>query len=98
MELLLVFLTVLTALTFLFLLVVGLLLIYKPLEGIRGTLEKITMGVRAIERQTDPFNNYADGLTEALDKTSLSLADSGLWLAQLNKDLSSVLSEDQSNE
>jgi hypothetical protein len=88
MELLLAILSVITGLAFLFLLVVGLLLIYKPLEGIRGTMESIAMGVRAIEKQTDPLGQYADGLVYSLDRASLSLADSAVWLAQLNKDLS----------
>jgi uncharacterized protein YoxC len=88
MELLLAILSVITGLAFLFLLVVGLLLIYKPLEGIRGTMESIAMGVRAIEKQTDPLGQYADGLVHSIDKASLSLADSAVWLAQLNKDLS----------
>jgi uncharacterized protein YoxC len=88
MELLLAILSVIAGLAFLFLLVVGLLLIYKPLEGIRGTMESITMGVRAIEKQTEPLRQHSDDLVRTLDKAGLSLADYAVWLAQLNKDLS----------
>jgi uncharacterized protein YoxC len=90
-ELLLTILSVLAALSFLFLLVVGLLLIYKPLEGIRGTMESITMGVRAIEKQTVPLHSHAVGLVETVDKASVTLADTAVWLAQLNKDLPEAL-------
>lgn len=52
MPVLLTVLTVGAAVALLALLMIGLLLIYKPLESIREHLERITMGVRAIEWQT----------------------------------------------
>jgi uncharacterized protein YoxC len=87
MELLLAILSVITGLAFLFLLVVGLLLIYKPLEGIRGTLESIAMGVRAIEKQTEPLHSHTEGMVKSMDQAGLSLADLAVWLSQLDKDL-----------
>jgi hypothetical protein len=56
MPLLLTILSVLALWSFLTLLVFGLLLIRKVLEGVRGNMERITMGVRAIERQTAPLD------------------------------------------
>ena len=55
MLLLLTILSVLALWAFLTALVVGLLLILKPLESIRGSLQRITAGVRAIERETSPI-------------------------------------------
>ena len=55
MPLLLTMLSVLALWAFLTALVVGLLLVFKPLESIRGHLERITAGVRAIERETAPI-------------------------------------------
>ena len=41
----------------------GLLLILKPLEGVRANLRKITMGVRAIETETAPLGSGAETLS-----------------------------------
>ena len=40
-------------------LIVGLLLIRKTLESVRVTLERIAMGVRAIEKETEPLGPHA---------------------------------------
>jgi hypothetical protein len=56
MRLLLTILSVVSLWSFLTLLVFGLLLIRKVLESVRGNMERITMGVRAIERQTAPLD------------------------------------------
>jgi hypothetical protein len=47
-------------------LVVGLLLVLKALESVRGSMEKIAMGVRAIERETLPLGAHADALAATL--------------------------------
>jgi hypothetical protein len=59
MALLLTILSVLTFWAFLTVLVIGLLLIRKALEAVRHSLEKITMGVRAIQVQTAPLGGGA---------------------------------------
>lgn len=74
MELLLTILSVLAAWTFLAVLVVGLFLIYKPLQSVRGYLEKIAMGVRAIEKQTSPLRGGPEELNTALRDTGKALA------------------------
>ena len=62
MPLLLTILSVLAVWALLTLLVVGLLLIFKPLEAIRGHLQKINAGVRAIEQETAPLEALAGEL------------------------------------
>jgi hypothetical protein len=52
----------------------GLLLILKPLESIRGSLRKITMGVRAIEQETAPLGPGADTLIAGLGQTGGGLS------------------------
>jgi hypothetical protein len=59
MPLVLTILSVLAFWAFLTVLVIGLLLIHKALEAIRRNLERITMGVRAIEVQTAPLGGGA---------------------------------------
>ena len=65
MPLLLTILSVLALWALLTLLVVGLLLILKPLEAIRGHLQKINAGVRAIEQETSPLEALAGELGPA---------------------------------
>ena len=65
MPLLLTMLSVLALWAFLTALVVGLLLILKPLEAIRGSLQRITAGVRAIERETAPILDLSERLPGA---------------------------------
>lgn len=67
MPLLLTLLSVLLTLGFLSALVIALLLILKPLQGVRGSLEKIALGVRAIERQMEPLAGYGAAAGPALD-------------------------------
>lgn len=73
MELLLTILSVLAFWAFLVLLVVGLLLIFKTLESIRGRLERIAMGVRAIEQETMPLAARATQLGNALKDTAAAM-------------------------
>jgi hypothetical protein len=56
MTLMLTTLSAIALWTFLTLLVVALLLVYKTLEAIRGMLTRIVYGVRAIERETAPLD------------------------------------------
>jgi phosphate uptake regulator len=78
MYLLLTIVSVLAAWAFLTLLVVGLLLILKPLEAIRAHLQRIAAGVRAIERETAPLLD----LTARLPAAAATVADSLRPLAQ----------------
>ena len=59
MPLLLTLLSVLALWSLLALLIVGLLLIRKTLESVRISLERIAMGVRAIEKETEPLGPKA---------------------------------------
>lgn len=59
LSLLLTILSVLAVWALLTALVAGLLLILKTLESIRGTLQKVTAGVRAIEQETAPLEQLA---------------------------------------
>ena len=74
MYLLLTMVSVLALWAFLTALVVGLLLVLKPLEAIRGNMQRIAAGVRAIEQQTAPLADLgrrlpaaAEGARDALD-------------------------------
>ena len=55
-------------------LVVGLLLVFKVLESIRGALERITFGVRAIERETAPVDRLIRDFPEATEKLHRALS------------------------
>jgi hypothetical protein len=65
LPLLLTLLSVLALWAFLTTLIVGLLLVVKPLESIRAVLQRIAMGVRAIERETTPIHDLAHRLPGA---------------------------------
>jgi hypothetical protein len=66
MSLLLTVYSVLAVWALLTALVVGLLLVLKTLESVRGSMEKIAMGVRAIEQETLPLGAHADALAATL--------------------------------
>jgi hypothetical protein len=90
MELLLTILSVLALWAFLNVLMVGLYLILKPLEGVRIYLEKITMGVRAIERQTRPLAAYGRGTGITLAETQAALERAGRELNLIEIKLDTV--------
>jgi uncharacterized protein YoxC len=69
MALLLTVLSVLAVWGLLTVLIVALLLIRKTLEGVRRSLEQITMGVRAIEVQTAPLGSRAIKVVGTLSET-----------------------------
>jgi hypothetical protein len=87
MTLLLTVLSVLVFWAFLQLLLVGLYLIFKPLEGVRIYLEKITMGVRAIERQTRPLAGHSHTLLDSLTAVNASLHRTNRHLESVDKKL-----------
>ena len=66
MELLLTMFSVLALWGFLTVLVLGLFLILKPLESVRKHLERIAMGVRAIERETLPLRGHLEAVDSML--------------------------------
>ena len=75
MPVLLTVLSVLVVWAFLTVLVLGLLLIFKGLQGTGSSLEKVTMGVRAIERQTDPLESHAEEVAGGLDDLATGLEE-----------------------
>jgi uncharacterized protein YoxC len=86
--LLLTVLSVLAVWAFLTLLVVGLLVILKALDGVRRNMEQIAMGVRAIEHQTAPIGTRAvtlggsiEAVTGVLDELAQALDHTGGQLA-----------------
>jgi hypothetical protein len=87
MTLLLTILSVLAVWAFLSVLVLGLLLIIKPLESVRAFMEKITMGVRAIERQSDPLARHADALAASMDEASGTLRRAAIRLGDADRGL-----------
>jgi hypothetical protein len=74
MTLLLTILSALALWAFLTVLVVALLLVLKALEGIRGHLQRITMGVRAIEQETSPLGALARDVGPAMGELRDALA------------------------
>lgn len=70
MSLLLTILSILAAWALLMVLAIGLLLILKPLQSVRAHLEKIAMGVRAIERETAPLDEHVQAATASFDGTA----------------------------
>ncbi len=87
MTLIMAILSVLAVWTFLLVLVLGLLIIWKALEGVRESLEKIAMGVRAIEKETAPLAAHAGVLAERIQDTSQVVGTASQGLAQLDNDL-----------
>ena len=73
MVLLLTMVSVLALWAFLTELVVGLLLVFKTLESIRGMLGRIVAGVRAIERETAPVDRLAGDLPGAAGEMRTAL-------------------------
>ena len=73
MIIVLTILSVIALWTFLTVLVFGLLVIIKPLQGVRMAMEKIAMGVRAIEKQTEPLGGYAEDLAAGLTEAAAAL-------------------------
>lgn len=87
MILLLTILSVLALWALLGTLILGLLLILRPLQSVRGYLEKITMGVRAIETQTLPLGARTDALGAGLGELNAALAAAEGRLASVHRHL-----------
>ena len=87
MRVVLTALSVLAGWAFLNLLIAGLLLILKPLESVRSSLEKIAMGVRAIEQQTAPLATGAGALGPSLKEAANALSAAAWRLEEVNRDL-----------
>ena len=87
MRVVLTTLSVLAGWAFLNLLIAGLLLILKPLESVRSSLEKIAMGVRAIEQQTAPLATGAGALGPSLKEAANALSAAARRLEDVNRDL-----------
>lgn len=47
-------------------LAVGLLLVFKALQSIRGWFQKVLVGVRAVEQHLTALDDYADALSDSL--------------------------------
>ncbi len=87
MRVLLTILSVLAAWALLGVLMVGLRLIMKQLESIRGHLEKIVWGVRAIEQQTVPLEAHADALAASLGETGDAVGAAAGQLDKSSRDI-----------
>jgi hypothetical protein len=87
MTLLMTLLTVLGIWAFLVVLAVGLLLIEKVLESVRGYLEKIAMGVRAIEKETQPLDDHAALLADRINRANQVVGAASQDLTQVDADL-----------
>ncbi len=87
MSVALTVLSVLLFWIFLIVLSVGLWLIFRPLESIRTWLEKIAMGVRAIERETEPLLPQATNLIASLERVDATLGEATDRLATASRDL-----------
>jgi hypothetical protein len=74
MELLLTILSVLAVWALLGVLVFGLLFVIKVLQGVRRHMEKIAMGVRAIEHQALPLGRRAEAVAVAMATAADELA------------------------
>ena len=90
MPLLLTILSVLALWSLLALLIIALLLIRKTLESVRVSLERIAMGVRAIEKETEPLGPkailFVEHTTGAI-KLAGSLPDA---LAAIDRELARI--------
>jgi uncharacterized protein YoxC len=80
---LLVVLSILVAALLLSVLALGLLLILKVLQSVRGSLEQIAMGVRAIETQAGGIGPGVAEVTRELRSLSESLASGADRLGRL---------------
>ena len=87
MRVVLTTLSVLAGCAFLNVLIARLLLILKPPESVRGSLEKIAMGVRAIEQQTAPLATGAGALGPSLKEAADALSAAAQRLEEVHRDL-----------
>lgn len=87
LALLLMTLSVLAVWALLGVLLIGLLLIFKALQSTRGWVEKVTMGVRAIEHQMAPLDEHADALVASLDEAATAVLAASRRVERLAREL-----------
>lgn len=87
MTLLMAIVTLLAVWSFLLVLLIGLLLIEKVLESVRSYLEKIAMGVRAIEKETAPLASHAATLADEINQANSGVGAVSEGLVQVDTDL-----------
>lgn len=85
MPLLLTLLSVVSAVVFVSVLGIALLLIFKTLQSVQRNLEQIAMGVRAIEKETKPLEKGAVAFSEELIETNVVYAATGDRLNDLDR-------------
>ena len=90
MRLLLTVFSVLAGWSLLGTIAAGLLLVLKPLEAIRATKRKITMGVRAIEEETRPLGPGATTLIGSLGTAADTLGSVSARLDDVARELGGV--------
>lgn len=81
--------SVVGAAVFLTVLALGLLLIVKPLQSVRGYLEQIAMGVRAIETHAKSIPHGLGELTERLEPLAEELGRAAERLDEAGRALAS---------
>ncbi|MBW3554610.1 MAG: hypothetical protein KY466_13935 [Gemmatimonadetes bacterium] len=81
--------SVVAAAVFLTILALGLLLIVKPLQSVRGYLEQIAMGVRAIETHAQSIPHGLAELTERLEPLGEELGRAAERLDEAGRALAS---------
>lgn len=85
MPLLLTIVSVLCGWVLLTLLVLALLMIYKPLQAVNRSLEKIAMGVRAIEQETSPLANSLNAVSASLNEAAAQLGRAARGLTSVDE-------------
>lgn len=93
-EVLLTTLSVLAVWTLLVLLTIALMLIRQPLKRTRIHLERIAMGVRAIEQQVTPLRGQSKNLTGLLGDANRGLSESSSRLKALDQSLKTAFEND----
>lgn len=91
MSLLLTVLSVLAAWTLLGVLMIGLLMIFKTLEGARRYLEQIAMGVRAIEWQIHGIDHQAEKANTGLGESTQASRNAAEQFEELDRLLDAAL-------
>lgn len=71
-------------------LVLGLSRVLRALEGIRASLDKIAMGVRAIEKETEPLPGHIDGINSSFGSLAGGLESVKKHLESVDRNLDPV--------
>ncbi|MDP8978394.1 MAG: hypothetical protein M3N17_07440 [Actinomycetota bacterium] len=95
MPIVLMILSVLAGWALLGVLAAGFLLIVKALQSIRGWLEKIVVGVRAVEHQLAPLDAYARALSASTTDAAAALDAAARRLGETETALRSVARSDR---